>query len=83
MELSEQIVQGFEKGFDLGYRGPHNIQKKSPNLKFVIGDQIELWNKVMKEVKEKRYAGPYDKIPFNNFNPITNRPSAKRSRQKD
>ena len=34
------------------------------NLKLNVGSKTELWNKVMKEVKEKRYAGPYHKIPF-------------------
>ena len=28
------------------------------------GDEIDLWNKVMKEVKLKRYAGPFTEIPF-------------------
>ena len=32
-----------------------------------VGTKTELWNKVMKEVKEKRYAGPFDKIPFENY----------------
>ena len=26
-----------------------------------------LWNKVMKEVEAKRFAGPFEKIPFDNF----------------
>ena len=29
-----------------------------------MGDEIDLWNKVMKEVKLKRYAGPFNEIPF-------------------
>ena len=37
----------------------------SQNLKLNgIGDEVDLWNKVMKEVKLKRYAGPFEKIPF-------------------
>ena len=54
---SQFLIDGFSNGFDLGYRGPMEIQQYSKNLKFTIGDEIELWNKVMKEVKEKRYAG--------------------------
>ena len=65
--LSEYLVKGFTEGFDLGYRGPSLVKIKSPNLKFTIGDKTELWNKVMKEVKEKRYAGPYKNIPFEYF----------------
>ena len=66
-EKTQFLVDGFKDGFDLGYRGPTNIQQKSPNLKFTIGDEIELWNKVMKEVQLKRYAGPFKEIPFENF----------------
>ena len=61
------LVEGFRNGFDLGYRGPENIQQRSKNLKFSIGDKTELWNKVMKEVKEKRYAGPFKEIPYSNY----------------
>ena len=66
-EESEFLIDGFTNGFDLGYRGPENIQQTSQNLKFTVGDKIELWNKVMKEVKELRYAGPFEEIPFDNY----------------
>ena len=66
-EETEFLIDGFRNGFDLGYRGPENIKQSSNNLKFTIGDKIELWNKVMKEVKEKRYAGPFKEIPFENY----------------
>ena len=33
----------------------------------MIGDETVLWNKVMGEVKAKRYAGPYKQIPFKNY----------------
>ena len=62
------IFNGFKNGFDLGYRGPtENIQRVAPNLKFRIGNPTMLWNRVMKEVKLKRYAGPFQKPPFQNF----------------
>ena len=64
---TEFLVKGFSEGFDLGFRGPENIKQTSQNLKFTIGDKIELWNKVMKEVKELRYAGPFEEIPFDNY----------------
>ena len=35
----------------------------SPNLKLNVGDEIDLLNKVMEEVKLKRYAGPNKQIP--------------------
>ena len=63
----EFLVDGFKNGFDLGYRGDDNVQITSENLKFRVGDETELWNKVMKEVKLKRYAGPFKTIPYNNF----------------
>ena len=56
---TKYLVDGFKFGFDLGYDGPEDIKLESNNLKFTIGDKTELWNKVMKEVKEKRYAGPF------------------------
>ena len=61
------LVDGFKNGFDLGYRGPENVKQKSQNLKFSIGNETELWNKVMKEVQAKRYAGPFKEIPFENY----------------
>ena len=63
----QKLVDSFRHGFDLGYRGNENVQKTAPNLKLTIGTEIDLWNKVMKEVKNKRYAGPYKKIPFDNY----------------
>ena len=45
------LIQGFKEGFSLGYEGDRKIRRKSPNLKFTIGDHIDLWNKVIKEVK--------------------------------
>ena len=62
-------MNGFREGFSLGYRGPTNVKIKSPNLKLRVGDHIELWNKVMKEVKERRYVGPFleKDIPFDTY----------------
>ena len=62
------LVNGFKEGFSIGYQGPEQVKIKSPNLKFQgVGNHIVLWNKVMKEVKEGRYAGPYTEIPFEYF----------------
>ena len=63
-EKSQRLVEGFRSGFTLGYEGRQDVKITSPNLKFSIGDEIELWNKVMTEVKELRYAGPFEKILF-------------------
>ena len=61
------LIDSFRNGFDIGYRGDVNVKMTSKNLKLTIGSETELWNKVMKEVKEKRYAGPFETIPFKNY----------------
>ena len=61
------LIDGFRNGFDLGYLGDETVKMTAQNLKFTIGDKIELWNKVMKEVELKRYAGPFETIPFENY----------------
>ena len=61
------LIRGFREGFKLNYQGPCNRRDRSSNIPFTIGDATEMWNKVMKEVKEKCYAGPYDNIPFEHF----------------
>ena len=61
------LCKGFRDGFDLGYQGPRNLAQQSPNLKLRVGNATILWNKVMKEVRLKRYAGPYDLPPFEHF----------------
>ena len=66
-DKTQYLVNGFREGFSIQYHGPTDIQQTAPNLKFHIGDEVVLWNKVMKEVKLKRYAGPFKIIPFKNF----------------
>ena len=57
------LYDGFKNGFDLGYCATDKVQVNSKNLKLRVGDEIDLWNKVMKEVKLGRYAGSFSKIP--------------------
>ena len=66
---SAKIVKGFRTGFSLGYRGPKCVKLTAPNLKLNVGDETDLWNKVMKEVKLRRYAGPFpfETPPFKYF----------------
>ena len=66
-DKTNKLVDGFRNGFDIGYRGNRRVKMKAPNLKLTIGSKTELWNKVMKEVKEKRYAGPFSEIPYDHF----------------
>ena len=51
----------------MGYRDPEIRRDFSENIPLRIGSPAELWNKVMKEVKEHRYVGPYESPPFENF----------------
>ena len=59
------VVQGFQFGFPLEYKGPQERQQLLKNLKLRCG--VKLWDKVMKEVKLGRYAGPFDTVPYKNF----------------
>ena len=66
-DKSKFLVDGFRQGFCLQYDGPENVQYLSNNLKLTVGSDLDLWNKVMAEVKDGRYAGPFEKIPFKNY----------------
>ena len=61
------LNRGFSTGFDIGYEGPKFCQSTAKNMPFTVGNETVLWNKLMKEVKLKRVAGPFDEIPFENF----------------
>ena len=61
------LTEGFQSGFPIGYEGNRAVQQRAPNLKLEVGSKTELWNKVMKEVKEGRFAGPFKSPPFNHF----------------
>ena len=65
----QQLTESFRNGFDIGYRGPTMRKSEAKNIPVTegVGDSIELWNKIMKEVKLGRYAGPYIKPPFENY----------------
>ena len=61
------LIEGFSTGFDIGYEGPEIRQDTSKNIPFTVGDKYILWDKIMKEVKAGKYAGPFDIIPFDNY----------------
>ena len=61
------LVDGFTNGFEIGYEGSTKVKMKSPNLRLRVGSKLELWNKMMKEVKDKRFAGPFEEVPFEYF----------------
>ena len=76
----EFLIKGFEDGFDLGYRGPENRQDLSKNIPFTVGNPTEMWNKIMKEVKERHFPRPFkfEDLPFENYmqSPISLVPKA-------
>ena len=53
-------MDGFTRGFQLEYDGLMERQDTSINLPFHVGDKMELWNKIMKEVGAGCYAGPFE-----------------------
>lgn len=58
------IVNSFREGFGLGFAGNRKVCRNSPNLELDLGNLEELWSKMMKEVKLKRFSGPFSDIPF-------------------
>ena len=61
------LVNGFLRGFDIGYEGPEERRETSNNIPLQVGNKEELWEKMMSEVKLKRFAGPYLDPPFEYF----------------
>ena len=66
-EKTQFLVDGFTNRFSLEYTGCEEVKITAPNLKLRVGDEIDLWNKVMKEVEMKRFAGPFVEPPFEHF----------------
>ena len=65
---TEFLIEGFSKGFKIEYHGPENVKMRSRNLRLNgVGNKTILWNKIMKEVKLKRYVGPFQQIPFETY----------------
>ena len=63
----EFLIKGIRDRFDINYKGPEDRKDLSENLPLTLGNKTDLWNKVMKEVKNKRYAGPFSSIPFDTY----------------
>ena len=66
---SKFLIDSFRRVFTLQFKGTCNSKRFAPNLKIRVGTKTEMWNKVIKEVKAGRYAGPYKEceIPFDTF----------------
>ena len=61
------IREGFTSGFEIGYEGPTDRQQKAQNLPLSRGTKTQLWNKMIKEVNLKQFAGPFTIIPYSTF----------------
>ena len=66
-EETKFFVDGFTNGFDINYKGPTNRHDETDNIPFKIGNEKIMWSKIMSEVAEQRYAGPFDRPPYNNY----------------
>ena len=62
------LIDGFTNGFALGFNGDRRVIRTAPNLRLdPIGTPLDLWNKVISEVKSHRFAGPFLQPPFQHY----------------
>ena len=66
-EKRKILVDGFQHGFDIGYQGPTDRRDLSHNIPLTVGDKFQLWEKMMKETKMGRFAGPFKQPPTKFF----------------
>ena len=50
------LLNGFKCGFDIGHRGPLRRKSNSQNIPLSVGSHLEIWNKVIKEVRMGRFS---------------------------
>ena len=60
----EFLVKGFRRGFPIGYQGPVDRRDSSRNIPFTVGNKQDMWDKLLKETRLGRVAGPFYEIPF-------------------
>lgn len=56
-------MDGFQNGFSLQFTGSREGYHRLNNLRLRVGNKKILWDKIMKEVKAKRYCGPFKDWP--------------------
>ena len=66
-QKTQQLMDRFSRGFDIGYDGPLVRHDRAKNLPIKVGSKFDIWEKILKEVKLGRYSGPFDEIPFGNY----------------
>ena len=70
-DLTQELVSGFSEGFYSGYSGPRVPLYFCNHLSALECENI-VQQKIEKELKHKRFTGPFDKAPYKNFivNPL-------------
>ena len=63
----QQLINGFTHGFHIGYARPMDRRHEADNILIKVGSPTEMWNKLINEVKEHRYAGLFEKLPFTHY----------------
>ena len=66
-DKTNKLIHGFMEGFDIQYQGRQNRAEYSNNIPLFVGTKVQLWNKVIKEVRLGWYAGPYIEVPYQYF----------------
>ena len=66
-EKTQFLVQGFKQGFDIRYWGPAERQDFSCNIPIRVESEMDMWEKLQKEVQLGRHAGPFMQIPYQFF----------------
>ena len=66
---TQYLIRGFSEGFDICYQGPWDRKDEAKNipLRPDIGDAKDLWEKMVKEVKLKRFAGLFETMPWKHY----------------
>ena len=65
-ELKDYIINGFEKGFSLEFKGERSL-KEPNNLRSAINNKAIAQEKIDKEVELGRIAGPFESPPIKNL----------------
>ena len=65
------LEKGFREGFHIEYAGPTARTSTADNIPFTVGNKVILWNKIMKEVKNKRVAGPFFTSSLHKLHSVT------------
>lgn len=63
---AEFLIRGFVEGFKINYTGPR-VATKCSNLKSARENELQIVEKVFKEIHAGRVAGPFRSRPFPNL----------------